>query len=81
VKLLPLEEGDEEGWMDNVRDLSWRLRCSLLLNARLQNWHLYFLSGASEAFREAGVDDAEAGRATTLAPGILTVYHAEMVLL
>ena len=26
----------------NLRDLSCRLRCSLRLNARLQNWHLYF---------------------------------------
>lgn len=29
-----------------LRDLSCRLRCSLLENARLQNWHLYFFSGA-----------------------------------
>lgn len=56
----------------HLRDRSCRLRCSLLLNARLQNWHLYFLSGASEAFREAGVDEAEVvGRASTLAPGML----------
>lgn len=58
----------EEG---HIRDRSWRLRCSLLLNARLQNWHLYFLSGASEAFREAGVDAADDGMTATLAPGIL----------
>ena len=31
----------------NLRDLSCRLRCSLLLKARLQNWHLYFFSGAN----------------------------------
>ena len=33
--------------MTNLRDLSCRLRCSLLLKARLQNWHLYFFSGAN----------------------------------
>jgi hypothetical protein len=32
------------GWGD-LRERSWRLRCSLLLKARLQNWHLYFFSG------------------------------------
>ena len=30
--------------MGNLRDLSCRERCSLLLNARAQNWHLYFFS-------------------------------------
>ena len=35
---------EEEGW--NLRDLSCLLRCSLLLKALLQNWHLYFFSGA-----------------------------------
>ena len=65
----------------DLRDLSWRDRCSLRLNARLQNWHLYFLSGAvtDEVFR--GVDEAEAeadagaggGTAATLAPGILSL--------
>jgi hypothetical protein len=30
----------------HLRDRSWRLRCSLRLKARLQNWHLYFFSGA-----------------------------------
>lgn len=30
----------------NLRDLSCLLRCSLLLKALLQNWHLYFFSGA-----------------------------------
>jgi len=33
-------------WDRDSRDRSWRLRCSLLLKARLQNWHLYFFSGA-----------------------------------
>lgn len=55
----------------HVRDLSCRLRCSLLLKALLQNWHLYLRSGASEAFREDDVEAAEGGRTATLAPGIL----------
>jgi hypothetical protein len=54
----------------NIRERSCLLLCSLLLKARLQNWHLYFLSGASEVFRVAGVDAAEAGMTATLAPGI-----------
>lgn len=55
-----------------VCERSCLLRCSLLLKARLQNWHLYFLSGASEVFREAGVDAADDGNAAaTLGPGIL----------
>lgn len=55
-----------------VRDRSCLLRCSLRLNARLQNWHLYFRSGcASEAFRGTGVAAADVGRTATLAPGIL----------
>jgi len=32
------------------RDRSCLLRCSLLLKARLQNWHLYFFSGAEGVF-------------------------------
>ena len=55
----------------DVRDRSCLLRCSLRLKARLQNWHLYFLSGASEVFREAGGGDAGVGIAATFAPGIL----------
>lgn len=55
----------------NIRDRSCLLLCSLLLKALLQNWHLYFLSGASEVFRVAGVDAAEVGMTATLAPGIL----------
>ncbi len=42
----------------NIRDLrerSCRLRCSLRLKARLQNWHLYFFSGADAAFRGEGL--------------------------
>lgn len=60
----------------NLRDRSCLLLCSLLLKARLQNWHLYFLSGASEVFRAAGVDAAEDGMTATLAPGILDLIVA-----
>jgi hypothetical protein len=35
----------------DLRDLSCLLRCSLLLNALLQNWHLYLRSGAMVGFR------------------------------
>ena len=72
----PAKEGGESSLARgalHIRDRSCRLRCSLLLKALLQNWHLYFRSGASEGFREAGVDAAEGGRTATLAPGILTV--------
>ena len=48
-------------WLGDLRDRSWRLRCSLLLKARLQNWHLYFFSGAP-VLRTAGEElDAIAG--------------------
>jgi hypothetical protein len=60
----------------HVRDRSCRLRCSLLLKARLQNWHLYFLSGASDPFRGAGVDEADVGRTATFAPGIFGMFVA-----
>ena len=47
----------------HLRDRSCRLRCSLRLKARLQNWHLYFFSGADTAFRgvevEVEVDGSE----------------------
>ena len=66
--------GGENG--GDIRDRSCLLRCSLLLKARLQNWHLYFLSGASEAFLVAGVDAAEDGMTATLAPGILETIVA-----
>jgi hypothetical protein len=49
----------------NVRDRSCRLRCSLLLNALLQNWHLYFFSGARDDFRVLA--GAAEGTAETLA--------------
>jgi len=68
--------GDGLGWelesWKHIRDRSCLLRCSLLLKARLQNWHLYFLSGAEEALRGAGVDAAEGGMTATLAAGILS---------
>lgn len=64
----------------NIRDRSCRLRCSLLLKARAQYWHLYFLSGcAREAFRGTGVVAASAGGTTaTLAPGILAVVEDDV---
>ncbi len=65
--------GERENEKD-IRERSCLLRCSLLLNARAQNWHLYFLSGTSEVFREAGVDEAEVGRTATLAPGMMNVF-------
>ena len=66
-----------QGMIDrDVRDRSCRLRCSLLLKALLQNWHLYLRSGAIEAFREDGVEAAGGGRTATLAPGILTAKVA-----
>lgn len=61
----------ENAWAKYVRDRSCLLRCSLLLKARLQNWHLYLRSGASDAFRDEGVEAAGGGRTATLAPGIL----------
>jgi len=47
-----------------VCDLSCLLRCSLLLKARLQNWHLYFFSGAEAEDLRLMVGEAEpaAGR-------------------
>ena len=38
-------EGTYERGLD-LRERSCLLRCSLRLKARLQNWHLYFFSGA-----------------------------------
>ena len=48
-----------------LRDLSCLLRCSLLLKARLQNWHLYFFSGTSEGFRPGAGEAATAFMAVT----------------
>lgn len=63
-----------------IRDRSCLLRCSLLLNALLQNWHLYFRSGCATAdFREAGAGvGAAVGRTATFAPGIL-IYGCRVV--
>jgi hypothetical protein len=46
---------------DDLRDLSCRLLCSLLLKALLQNWHLYFFSGASAVFFAGELLDEAAG--------------------
>ena len=54
----------------NLRDLSCLLLCSLRLNARLQNWHLYFFSGTTDAFRE-GVGAEAVGLEAVAAAGIL----------
>ena len=55
----------------NLRDLSCLLRCSLLLNARLQKEHLYFFSGASDDLR-FGVDPAaDDGVAVAAAAGMV----------
>jgi len=53
-----------------LRDRSCLLLCSLRLKARLQNWHLYFFSGATEGFRLAEGDVDEAGMTETEAAGI-----------
>ena len=47
---LPLLQKEQKGTLKNLRDLSCLLLCSLRLNARAQNWHLYFLSGVDVAF-------------------------------
>lgn len=55
-----------------LRDRSCLLLCSLLLKARLQNWHLYFFSGAEaldDFFAEAGEFES-AGIAVSVAAGI-----------
>ena len=57
----------------NLRDRSCLLRCSLLLNARLQNWHLYFFSGAPpEAFRGVEWVDDPPFAGKIAAAGIVT---------
>lgn len=61
---LSKAKGPECGGRANLRDLSCLLRCSLLLKARLQNWHLYFFSGAEAEDLRLMVGEAEpaAGR-------------------
>jgi hypothetical protein len=62
----------EEGWCKNLRDRSCLLRCSLLLKARAQYEHLYFLSGTTDAFLDVGVDATGDCIVATLAPGIVS---------
>lgn len=50
-----------------VRDLSCRLRCSLLEKALLQNWHLYFFSGAPPEALRVVEGDAVAGATRVMA--------------
>ena len=59
-----------EDFIADLRDLSCRLLCSLRLKARLQNWHLYFFSGAPPTFR-ADEGDAEDACITAVAAGIV----------
>ena len=55
---------------NNLRDLSCLLRCSLRLNARLQNWHLYFFSGTPAIFfAGGGAAGEEAGVLAVAAAG------------
>lgn len=57
--------------MENLRDRSCLLRCSLLLNARLQNWHLYFFSGTPATFLLGGGELPSAGTESSVAVGIV----------
>jgi len=57
LELLVWVNGGRQ-YKEHLRERSCLLRCSLLLNARLQNWHLYFFSGAEVFF--AGELDAGA---------------------
>ena len=55
----------------DLRLLSWRERCSDLLNARLQNWHLYLFSFSFSL--SGGAVPLEALRlATGDAPGVIS---------
>ena len=51
-----------------LRDLSCLLLCSLRLNARAQNWHLYFLSGTCCDL--AGLDTCATDAVAVAAAGI-----------
>ena len=55
----------------NLRDLSCLLRCSLLLNARLQNWHLYFFSGVAVDFLVGVAPVTDAAAVAVAVAGIL----------
>lgn len=64
----------------DLRLLSWRERCSDLLNARLQNWHLYLFSFSFSL--SGGAAPLEALRlATGDAPGVISApATADMLL-
>jgi len=75
-KFMPRDtkkEGENGDWNHpkNLRDLSCLLRCSLLLKALLQNWHLYFFSGASDDFLIVDDDAVVGSTVVMLATGIL----------
>ena len=54
-----------------LRDRSCLLLCSLLLKALLQNWHLYFFSGAPAAlFAGAGETEESSGMSARVAAGM-----------
>lgn len=58
----------------DLRERSCLLRCSLLLKARAQNWHLYFFSGASDDLRLAAAGEAaSAGKSEAAGAGMLVV--------
>lgn len=57
----------------NLRDLSCLLRCSLLLKALLQNWHLYFFSGAKADEADDDFLMAADDAVDDIATGILNV--------
>lgn len=65
---------------DHLRDRSCLLRCSLLLKALLQNWHLYFLSGSRQAFREASVAEVEVSRLPRLRQAWLLMCRVRAVM-
>ena len=67
----PLEPHDRLNARKYLRDLSCLLLCSLLLNARLQNWHLYFFSGAADAFRFGVGAEASVGLMVVAEGGML----------
>jgi hypothetical protein len=52
----------------DLRDRSCRLLCSLRLNARLQNWHLYFFSGVDTVFRGVGFEVEGSEVAAAMSP-------------
>jgi hypothetical protein len=77
--LLP-RDAFTSGLGTDLRDLSCRERCSDLLNARLQNWHLYrfsfSLSGAAPGARRAVGDVFWIAPATAAIVASLTISPA-----